>query len=133
MWSSGSGRGDAGGFAGGGEDLVDLSVAVGDREEPGLVGAWGQVDAAVEHGVEEAGVGGGVLLDGAAVVEDLVPGEEDAEESAGALHPGRQPGVVEGSLEAAAEDAGEPVEMGVGDIIEQGEGGETRRGRQRVP
>ena len=118
--------------SGRGQDPVDLGVAVGQGHEPGLEGARGQVDAALQHGVEEAGIGGGVLAAGGVVVAHLVGGQEDAEQVAGAL---RAPGAgrLEGVGQPVAEGDRQAVQVPVGVVVEQRQGGQAGRGGQRVP
>ena len=115
------------------QDQLDLGLGVGQRDEPGLERARGQVHAAVQHGVEEARVGGRVLASRLLVVADGVGGHEHAEQVAGALHPGRGAGPLEGGRQPVAEGAGQAVQVAVGVVVEQRQGGQAGRGGQRVP
>ena len=59
-----------------GGDGVDGGAVVRGADEPCLEGRWWQVDAAVEHGVEERRVGGGGLASRSVVVGDRAVGEQ---------------------------------------------------------
>jgi hypothetical protein len=63
-------------------DALERGVVVGGADEPRLVRRRRQVDPAREHLVEEGLVAQDVLLGGGRVVDDLVVGEEDAEQAA---------------------------------------------------
>src|SRR4051794_33236946 len=78
----GGGRGGARGLGQGVRDPVQDGVVVSGRDEPRLVRGGRQVDAAVQHRVEEGGIAPGLLAAGAVVVADLVLGEEHREQAA---------------------------------------------------
>ena len=79
------GGGGPGGVRQGLCDPLQRRVVVRGADEPRLVRARRQVDAAGEHLVEERLVAQDVLLRGGRVVDDRVVGEEDAEQAAGAV------------------------------------------------
>src|SRR5438876_8094561 len=80
-------QGLRGGTGRGGDGVRDTGqrlLVVRGRDEPGLEGGRREVDAAVEHGVEEGRVGDGGLVPGVGEVQHrLGTAEEDGEQAAG--------------------------------------------------
>ena len=60
-------------------------VGMGRRDEPSLIGSWGQPHSVVEHGMEESGEDVGVLGFGVVIGADGAIGEEEAEKVASRL------------------------------------------------
>ena len=87
----GGGCGGSGGVRQGVRDPREGGVVVRRGDEPGLERGRRQVDAALEHGVEERGVAEGLLRRRARVVDDGVRPEEHREHAARVLQPVRQP------------------------------------------
>ena len=67
------------------EGVVDLELAVGEGDEAGLVGTWGEVDPEFEGLVEEAAEGVGVAFFGVVEVPDGGFVEVEAEHAADAV------------------------------------------------
>ena len=83
---------------------VDLRVAMSGADEARLEGRGREVDAGLEHGVEEAPEAGRVARHDAAVVgHRAVRGEEEAEHAADAVGRERDARLARGALEAVDE------------------------------
>ena len=65
------------------EGTVDRRLVVGEGDEPGLELGWRRVDAAVEQGAAEAGVGLEVAGGGGGEVGDRALAEEEGEQAGG--------------------------------------------------
>ncbi len=103
------------------------------RDEPGLVRGRRQVDAAVQHRVEERRVAPRLLPPGAVVVAHLVLGEEDREQAAGGLHPVRHALLGQRLRDQPGDRRRRGVDAQV-DLVGAGpERGQPGRHRDRVP
>jgi hypothetical protein len=126
------------GGAGGLQRVFDLGRAVGGTDEAGLVERRREVDAAVQHRVEEAVEALLVDRDGAGVVVRQHVGEEEAEQAALAVDRHRDAGGVGLRLQAvdqlARARAERLVEAGLGDLVQrrQAAGGGDGVARQRA-
>src|SRR3984885_9834470 len=102
--------------------------------EPRLEGGRREVDAAVEHGVEERGVRGGGLVLGVVEVGDRVgAADEDREQAARGRQVMRYADGGELGRDQLRERARERVDRGVHLGRAGAQGGQARRGGQRVP
>src|SRR6478735_590327 len=126
---SGRGRGGRQGIDDGGQG----PVVVRRGDEPRLVRRRGQVDALVEHRVEERGVGAGVLLARPGEVADRAVAEEHREHGAGGLDDVRDAGRLEVLGGGGADRLRGGVELRVDVGRREPQGGEAGRRGDRVP
>src|ERR1700733_4569946 len=118
----------------GGRDPGELLFAVGGGGEPGLEGRWRQVNAAVQHSVEERGVrGGGLVLGVGEVGHRIGAAEKDREQAARGRQVMRYADGGELGRDQLRERARERIDGGVHLGRAGAQRGQARRGGQRVP
>ena len=127
-------RGSAGGRREGVDHVLERAVVVGGGEEPRLEGARRQVDALVEHRVEERLEHLGVLARRGGVVAHRLPvgGEEDAEHVAARLHDVGYAGPGQLLADRTRERRRGRVDVGVDLVGRQPQRGQPGGGRDRV-
>ena len=116
-----------------GLNWAKADIVVGGGHEPRLVRRRRQVDARVEHGVEEGGVRRGVGARGAVEVADGAVGEEDREHRPGALHDVLDAGHRERVGRRGLDRVADPGEVRVDVVGGVPQGGEAGGRRDRVP
>jgi 4-amino-4-deoxy-L-arabinose transferase len=122
------------GLGGGGDGHVDLRLPVGERDEGRLELRGREVDAPLEHGVEETGEALRVRFLRAGVVGDGARAEESRDHRPDAVDGHHGPGLARGPPQALLEPRAPRLERLVGPgLLEEVEERGPRRHRQRVP